>query len=92
VTIPRIETIISYITKELDELEREEFTRYAARMVYARRLIRARPSLPCRVKQLQKKKQAALAEKAKEEANSQLQQDDSVFNGFDAGADKDVVF
>lgn len=75
VTIPKIETMLKYIERELDELEREDFTR---------------------LKMVQSKKEAAIAEKNKENEAKGLNRVEAneadITAEFDAGDDADVVF
>jgi|ERR1712086_746224 len=74
VTLPRIVGVIDYIKKELDEMEREEFTR---------------------VKKLKEKKELALIAKKKALKAAGIleaaQSSKSALDGFDGGADQDVV-
>lgn len=71
VTIPKIEAILKHIERELDELEREDYTR---------------------LKLVQKKKEEALKEQAKQRelAGHQTGGDEDIMAGFDQ--DDDVVF
>merc|ERR1712032_119981 len=75
VTIPKIEDMLKYIERELDELEREDFTR---------------------LKMVQSKKEAAIAEKRKENeakgVNRVKANEADITADFDAGDDADVVF
>lgn len=75
VTIPKLEGMLKYIERELDELEREDFTR---------------------LKMVQSKKEAAIAEQRKENeakgVNRVKANEADITADFDAGDDADVVF
>jgi V-type H+-transporting ATPase subunit D len=76
VTLPRITGVIEYIKKELDEMEREEFTR-------------VKKLKEKKEKKLQEKKRAEEAEgKAR---NSMGSPSKSALEGYDQAADPDVV-
>lgn len=87
VTIPKIEAVLSYISKELDELEREDFTRL--KKVQGKKL------------EKQKADEAEKAERDNLQAETQAHSQGSnqpimlqgnVLSGFDANDDDDVVF
>eukprot|EP00529_Nitzschia_sp_RCC80_P027490 CAMPEP_0113487040 /NCGR_PEP_ID=MMETSP0014_2-20120614/25306_1 /TAXON_ID=2857 /ORGANISM="Nitzschia sp." /LENGTH=254 /DNA_ID=CAMNT_0000380729 /DNA_START=117 /DNA_END=884 /DNA_ORIENTATION=+ /assembly_acc=CAM_ASM_000159 len=84
VTIPKIEGVLAYIGRELDELEREDFTRL--------KLVQGKKELE--EKENQKKKDAAI--KAGLAKASPLkggkENDGDITAAFDAGDDEDVVF
>lgn len=82
VTIPKIEGILAYIARELDELEREDFTRL--------KLVQGK-------KEIELKREAAqkAAENAKIQASGQSAKksnDTDITAAFDAQDDEDVVF
>lgn len=78
VTIPKIEGVLDYISRELDELEREDFTRL--KMMQSK-------------KEAEEKLAAQDAEKlaAKEKAKGK-ENDEDITAAFDANDDADVVF
>eukprot|EP00604_Paraphysomonas_vestita_P004397 CAMPEP_0174825916 /NCGR_PEP_ID=MMETSP1107-20130205/43261_1 /TAXON_ID=36770 /ORGANISM="Paraphysomonas vestita, Strain GFlagA" /LENGTH=101 /DNA_ID=CAMNT_0016058053 /DNA_START=2092 /DNA_END=2397 /DNA_ORIENTATION=- len=83
VTIPKIEAVLSYISKELDELEREDFTRL--KKVQGKKL------------EKQKADDAEKADKEALQAQAQLSGQPvmlqgNLLSGFDANDDDDVVF
>lgn len=84
VTIPKIEAVLSYISKELDELEREDFTRL--KKVQGKKL----------EKQKADEAEKAGREEAAHQAQVQGQQpvmlQGNVLSGFDANDDEDVFF
>jgi len=83
VTIPRIKGILDYISRELDELEREDFTR----------LKKVQASKEEKLKEAQK-----LIEEAMKEAKAlgvelkMANTTEDLMGGFDAGNDEEVVF
>lgn len=84
VTIPKIEGILSYISRELDELEREDFTRL--------KLVQSSKE------KLEKEKAEELAEqKAKDLADGKMslenkENEEDITAQFDAADDADVLF
>lgn len=77
VTIPKIEGVLDYIERELDELEREDFTRL--------KLVQSK-------KESEEKENRALAETQKELDKLHLNADNDITANFDAVDDEDVVF
>jgi V-type H+-transporting ATPase subunit D len=83
VTIPKIEAVLSYISKELDELEREDFTRL--KKVQGKKLDKQKLD--------EAEKNAAQAAIAQETPSAMMQGNGGgVLSGFDANDDEDVVF
>lgn len=82
VTIPKIEGILDYIARELDELEREDFTRL--------KLVQGKKEVELKREAAQKAKEQAAIEatgKSTKKAN-----DADITAAFDANDDEDVVF
>lgn len=84
VTIPKIEGILSYISRELDELEREDFTRL--------KLVQG-----AKEKEEKEKAQELAAQKAKDLAEGKVsshnkENDKDITAQYDAGDDEDVLF
>mmetsp|Transcript_50614 Transcript_50614/g.122140 ORF Transcript_50614/g.122140 Transcript_50614/m.122140 type:complete len:205 (+) Transcript_50614:624-1238(+) len=86
VTIPKIEGVLAYIGRELDELEREDFTRL--KLVQGKKEIEE--------KENQKKKDAAIKAGLVKATATPLkggkENDGDITAAFDAGDDEDVVF
>lgn len=77
VTIPKIEGVLSYISRELDELEREDFTRL--------KLVQGK-------KEVEQKKALKAAEEAKIAGVANKENDADITAQYDANDDEDVVF
>jgi len=82
VTIPKIETILSYIDRELDELEREDFTRL--------KIVQGKKEAAIEV--ARKKVDAEREEKLKKGLKVVKESDEDIMANCDAGDDADVVF
>lgn len=76
VTIPKIEGVLSYISRELDELEREDFTRLKM----------------MKSKKEEEVKRLAREAKDKPPAKQGKENDEDITAAFDAQDDADVVF
>jgi V-type H+-transporting ATPase subunit D len=83
VTIPKIEKVLDYISRELDELEREDFTRL--KLVQGKKEVEEKAN---QKKKEMEKKAAALA------GNPILDKENNtdITAAFDANEDEDVVF
>jgi len=77
VTIPKIEAVLAYISRELDELEREDFTRL--------KLVKAKKEL-----EQQRLQEIKNADPNKDKYGKE--NDDDITAQFDANDDADVVF
>jgi len=82
VTIPKIQKVLDYISRELDELEREDFTRL--------KLVQSAKENAIKEKAEEDAKKAEIA-KAKGEVLQKTNQED-ITAQFDAEDDEDVVF
>lgn len=82
VTIPKIEGVLDYIARELDELEREDFTRL--------KLVKSAKEEAIKLQDIEK----ALAKAAEREAGftSKKYDDKDMTADYDAGDDAEVVF
>jgi V-type H+-transporting ATPase subunit D len=84
VTIPKIEDVLAYISRELDELEREDFTRL--------KIVKGKKEFEY-AKEAKKK----AAQQAKDKAAGKVPlpdvvNDEDITAAFDANDDADVVF
>lgn len=83
VTIPKIEGVLDYISRELDELEREDFTRL--------KLVKGKKEIEAKAMQKIKDAEIMEAHKAgKPQANKE--NDTDITAAYDANDDADVVF
>jgi len=92
VTIPKIEGILAYISRELDELEREDFTRL--KIVQAKKEV----EIKAQQKKIDAEKKLAKLEGRKPKPSSAAaaatgkENEEDITAAFDAGDDADVVF
>lgn len=84
VTIPKIEGVLAYISRELDELEREDFTRL--------KLVQGKKEEERKKEQGLKDIAAAKAKAAGLTTNIGKENDEDITAQFDATDDADVVF
>jgi V-type H+-transporting ATPase subunit D len=77
VTIPKIENVLAYIGRELDELEREDFTRL--------KLVKGK-------KEEEAKAEAKRKEEAAKHQKPGKENEADITAAFDATDDEDVVF
>jgi len=83
VTIPKIQLVLDYIDRELDELEREDFTRL--KLVQGKK----EQALLARQKEAD---ELAEEERAKGREATKANDTEDITANFDAGDDVDVVF
>jgi V-type H+-transporting ATPase subunit D len=82
VTIPKISNVLKYIERELDELEREDFTRL--------KLVQGKKQVQLKIEEAIKE-----AERKAEFASGRVRQeqkDQDITSNFDVSDDADVVF
>jgi V-type H+-transporting ATPase subunit D len=84
VTIPKIEEVLAYISRELDELEREDFTRL--------KLVKKKKEIETDANDKAKAVAKALAKAEGKEDHSGKENDEDITAVFDAADDADVVF
>jgi V-type H+-transporting ATPase subunit D len=84
VTIPKIEEVLAYISRELDELEREDFTRL--------KLVKGKKEIEQKAEEKAKAAAKALALAEGKEDYSGKENDEDITAVFDAADDTDVVF
>ena len=85
VTIPKIENVLDYISRELDELEREDFTRL--KLVQGKKQVEE--------KEIQKLKEAARLAALAAGVTAPAEKENNLTDitaAFDANDDADVVF
>jgi len=82
VTIPKIENILDYIDRELDELEREDFTRL--------KIVQSKKEAA--IEEERKKADAEKEEKLKKGLTIEKASEEDILANCDAGDDADVVF
>ena len=84
VTIPKIEAVLSYIEKELDELEREDFTRL--------KKVQGKKAEKLKAEEIAKAARLAAAGEDTGATGGGVSGSTDVLGGYDAGDDEDVVF
>lgn len=82
VTIPKIENILDYIDRELDELEREDFTRL--------KIVQSKKEAA--IEEERKKADAEKEDKLKKGLTIEKASEEDILANCDAGDDADVVF
>jgi V-type H+-transporting ATPase subunit D len=82
VTIPKIEGVLAYIDRELDELEREDFTRL--------KLVQGKKEIQHKVEQ--ELKDRAAAQQVMSGKSADKENDADMTAAFDVNDDADVVF
>lgn len=84
VTIPKIQTVLDYISRELDELEREDFTRL--------KLVQGKKEAEIEEENKKKEAEKEAARKAGKTPKKKSTNEKDLMAGFDAAEDEDVVF
>lgn len=84
VTIPKIEDVLAYISRELDELEREDFTRL--------KLVKGKKEIEQKAEEKLKEAEKARKLAAGEVIHDGKENEEDITAAFDANDDTDVVF
>ena len=91
VTIPKIEAVLSYISKELDELEREDFTRL--KKVQGKKLEKQKIDEAEKAQRVAEgQTQPSQGQRPQAQGQQPVMLQGNLLSGFDANDDDDVVF